>query len=86
MQTESHAPTRELRSERPRGEKLASWQSVRDEERKRYMKIVFRFLLTRARQGMIIFIPEGSDEDPTRLHEYYGGTHVYFKSLGVEEL
>lgn len=59
------------------------WQNIRKEERKRYLLNAYRVLLTRARQGMIIVVPEGSSEDHTRLPEYYDGTFNYLKSLGI---
>ena len=54
----------------------------------------YRVLLTRARSGMIICVPEGNPnknlngfwEDSTRLPEYYNGTYEYLKSLGFEEI
>ena len=42
--------------------------------------------MTRARQGMVIFIPQGNDKDESRLPKFYDGTYEYFKSLGIEEL
>ena len=62
------------------------WQRVNSEERRLYLKNAYRVLLTRARQGMIIFVPEGSDTDPTRPREFYDGTYDYLKGLGVEEI
>jgi len=59
------------------------WLNIRKEERKRYLLNAYRVLLTRARQGMIIVVPEGSLEDHTRLPEYYDGTFNYLKSLGI---
>lgn len=35
---------------------------------------------------MIIFVPEGDDEDPTRKREYYDGTYEYLKCIGIKEL
>ena len=43
-------------------------------------------LLTRARQGVVIFIPEGDKEDITRDPEYYDGTYQFLKDLGFDEL
>jgi len=59
------------------------WLNIRKEERQRYLVNAYRVLLTRARQGMIIIVPEGSSEDHTRLPEYYDGTFNYLKSLGI---
>ena len=64
------------------------------QETMKYMLNAYRVLLTRARAGMVICIPEGNDhktasgfwEDSTRLPEYYNGTYQYLKSLGLEEI
>lgn len=62
------------------------WQVVNDEDAKRYLKNAYRVLLTRARQGMVIFVPRGSNEDETRHHSFYDETYNYLLSLGVIEL
>jgi superfamily I DNA and/or RNA helicase len=51
-----------------------------------YLKNAYRVLLTRARQGLIIFIPEGNEKDYTRKREYYDGTYNYLKSIGIKEI
>ena len=59
-----------------------------------YMLNAYRVLLTRARAGMVICVPEGNSnknpsgywEDSTRLPEYYDDTYQYLKSLGIEEI
>ncbi|HRH44977.1 MAG TPA: DUF2075 domain-containing protein [Pyrinomonadaceae bacterium] len=62
------------------------WNKIRKEERKIYLKNAYRVLLTRARQGMVIVIPNGSLEDETRKPEFYDSTFEYLKSIGVEVL
>ncbi len=62
------------------------WKNINKEITKKYLLNTYRVLLTRARQGMIIFIPEGSKEDKTRLSEYYNGTFTYLKKIGLEEI
>jgi hypothetical protein len=62
------------------------WQSINSVERKKYLLNAYRVLLTRARQGMVIVIPEGSSEDHTRKKEYYDGTYNYLKSIGIKIL
>ena len=60
----------------------------------KYMLNAYRVLLTRARAGMVICVPEGNGnknpsgfwEDSTRLPEFYNGTYKYLKSLGIEEI
>jgi DUF2075 family protein len=59
-----------------------SWQNINSPERKLYLKNAYRVLLTRARQGMVIFVPEGNPDDPTRLPEFYDSTFNYLKSIG----
>lgn len=62
------------------------WNRIRKEQRQIYLKNAYRVLLTRARQGMVIFVPHGDDEDPTRLHEFYDHTFDYFHRIGLEDL
>jgi hypothetical protein len=59
------------------------WKNVLAPERKRYLCNAYRVLLTRARQGMVLFIPPGDSEDSTRLPKYYDATYDYLKSLGI---
>ncbi len=60
------------------------WENINKTELKRYLKNSYRVLLTRARQGMVIFVPAGDTEDPTRLPEFYDDTFYYLKSIGFE--
>lgn len=62
------------------------WNNVGLEEKRLYLKNTYRVLLTRARQGMAIFIPTGSDVDSTRKREYYDRTYNYLKQLGIREI
>lgn len=64
----------------------AKWNRVRKDERKRYLKNAYRVLLTRARQGMVIVVPPGESEDPTRAPEFYNSTFEYLKSVGLQVL
>lgn len=60
------------------------WQNIHKEMRKKYLINAYRVLLTRARQGMIIVIPEGNTEDYTRQPEFYDSTFNYLKSIGLQ--
>lgn len=64
----------------------AKWQNINDPIKKSYLKNAYRVLLTRARQGFVIFIPFGDSEDYSRPNEYYDGTYEYLKSIGIEEI
>ena len=59
-----------------------SWNHIRKEERKKYLKNAYRVLLTRARQGMVIVVPTGDSEDHTRKREYYDPTFEYLRKIG----
>ena len=59
------------------------WQTVRAEERKLYLTNAYRVLLTRARQGMVIFVPIGDDTDPTRPRTFYDETYAFLLRCGV---
>lgn len=60
------------------------WQNINKDERKLYLKNAYRVLLTRARQGMVIVVPEGNAEDYTRKAEYYDSTFEYLKEIGIK--
>lgn len=65
----------------------SKWQNVNKPERREYVKNAYRVLLTRARQGMVIFIPEGKyPPDKTRRPEFYDNTFEFLKSLGLVEI
>ncbi|MBN8566332.1 MAG: DUF2075 domain-containing protein [Flavobacteriales bacterium] len=66
--------------------KGTKWQSINSVEITNYLINSYRVLLTRARQGMIIYIPKGNNEDFTRPEFIYDGTFNFFKSIGIEEI
>ena len=64
----------------------SKWNKRHKEEQKRYLVNAYRVLLTRARQGMIIFVPKGVDPeiDPTRDKAYYDGIYNYLLQCGIQ--
>ncbi|MGB0428867.1 MAG: DUF2075 domain-containing protein [Bacteroidia bacterium] len=66
--------------------KGTKWQNINKEMDKEYLKNTYRVLLTRARQGMVLFVPEGSKLDHSRPQEYYDGTYQYLKEIGISEI
>lgn len=62
------------------------WQRINAAQRKLYQKNAYRVLLTRARQGMVVVVPEGNSEDYSRQPSYYDGTWDYLTSMGAEVL
>lgn len=64
----------------------ARWCNIANTDNRRYLRNAYRVLLTRARQGMIIFVPEGDQSDPTRSPEFYDSTFQYLTELGIPVL
>ena len=64
----------------------SAWNNVNAQERRQYLKNAYRVLLTRARQGMVIVVPDGNPTDVTRKPDFYDGTYQYLRSLGIEEI
>ncbi len=62
------------------------WNHIKKDERKKYQKNAYRVLLTRARQGMVIVIPNGDIEDPTRNKNYYDSTFNYLEEIGFRKI
>ncbi|RLL52253.1 DUF2075 domain-containing protein [Mariprofundus sp. EBB-1] len=60
------------------------WQRINKAERQMYLKNAYRVLLTRARQGMVIVVPQGDAEDPTRDSDFYDDTFDYLVSIGLQ--
>lgn len=61
----------------------SAWQRVNDEAKQRYVANSYRVLLTRARQGMIIFVPRGDEEDETRTARWYDDTAGFLLECGI---
>ena len=64
----------------------AKWTDVKKPERRQYLKNAYRVLLTRARQGMVIFVPPGAKRDKTRSPGFYEGVSQYLTDLGVPQV
>jgi hypothetical protein len=65
-----------------------NWKKIDKEENKNYQKNAYRVLLTRARQGLVIYVPKGEDpaKDPSRDSASYDATYDYLRSCGIQEL
>lgn len=65
------------------------WQNINKPINQQYQINAYRVLLTRARQGMIIVVPNGDNgvpPDETRKPEWYDGIYNYLGSIGIEEI
>ena len=64
----------------------SKWTSIHKADRRQYLRNAYRVLLTRARQGMVIFVPTGDSSDPTRTPAYYDSTFEYLEGIGIPVL
>lgn len=66
----------------------SSWQHINLSQDQVYLKNAYRVLLTRARQGFVIYVPAGANvlEDVTRDSEIYDSIFEYLKSCGIQEI
>lgn len=63
-----------------------AWKNIKDLERQKYLKNAYRVLLTRSRQGMVIVVPPGDKQDPTRHPSFYDPTYDYLRAIGFREI
>lgn len=62
------------------------WQNVNKATRQKYLENAYRVILTRARQGMVIYVSKGDRNDPTRLPKFYDGIAEFFTGCGIPEI
>jgi hypothetical protein len=62
------------------------WNQTRTVFEQQFLLNTYRVLLTRAREGMIIFVPEGDSRDKSRLPDFYNPIFEYLKACGIEEV
>lgn len=61
----------------------SKWQKIHAAHRQMYLKNAYRVLLTRARQGMVIVVPPGDHNDPTRDPSFYDPIYAYLIDIGL---
>lgn len=64
----------------------SNWCNINSEDNRSYLRNAYRVLLTRARQGMVIFVPPGDSSDHTRPPAFYDKTFCYLQDLGIPSL
>lgn len=62
------------------------WCNIANTDNQRYLRNAYRVILTRARQGMVLFVPPGDSSDPTRSPKFYDSTYQYLTELGIPTL
>lgn len=66
--------------------KGSRWQNIKQVEKQKYLLNAYRVLLTRARQGMVIYLPKADQNDWTRPQVLYDSTYQYLKQCGFDEI
>ncbi len=66
--------------------KGSQWESINDPARRAYLVNSYRVLLTRARQGLVVFVPRGSHDDITRPPTTYDEICNFLRTCGFEPL
>lgn len=66
--------------------KGTKWQNINQMEKQKYLLNTYRVLLTRARQGMVIYLPNVDDSDWTRPSELYDSTYQFLKACHLKEI
>jgi len=66
--------------------KGTQWQGVNEVTRRAYVANSYRVLLTRARQGLVVFVPEGDIEDVTRPPNVYDAIYTFLQKCGFQSL
>ena len=62
------------------------WREIKNEDNRRYLCNAYRVLLTRARQGMVIYVPRGDSGDRTRAGGIYDSTYRYLSEIGITQI
>lgn len=62
------------------------WLNIANANNRQYLRNAYRVLLTRARQGMVVFVPPGDPTDPTRSPAFYDSTFKYLTEIGIPTL
>lgn len=66
--------------------KGSRWTRIQSDADQRYLLNAYRVLLTRARQGMVMVVPNGDAQDPTRAPHFYDPLYQYLQQIGITEL
>jgi hypothetical protein len=62
------------------------WCNISKTDNRVYLRNAYRVLLTRARQGMVVFVPPGDTLDPTRSPVFYDTTFEYLAEIGLPQI
>jgi Uncharacterized conserved protein (DUF2075) len=63
--------------------KGATWRDIRSAIKQQYLLNKYRVLLSRAREGLIIWVPPGDPDDPTRESARLDRTAAFLERAGL---
>jgi len=63
-----------------------TWKANKDSQKHKYRINCYRVLLTRARQGMAVYVPRPDNSDSSRLHDQLETTSQFLIQCGMGEL
>jgi len=64
----------------------SKWNAIKNIDKQNFRRNAYRVLLTRARQGMILFAPRGDSDDTTNLPAEFDATADFLVRCGVTPL
>ena len=64
----------------------SAWSRMKQERHRRYRRNAYRVLLTRARQGVVIYVPTGDTDDPTQSPDAFDATAEFLLQCGVRKV
>jgi hypothetical protein len=70
----------------PRNMAAPNWRELSKEDRRRHRINGYRVLLTRARAGLVIYVPQGDPEDDTRRPSHFDATAQALVAAGCAPL
>src|SRR5207249_6010765 len=62
------------------------WKANKDPQKHKYRVNGYRVLLTRARQGIVVYVPRPDRSHSSRLHDQLDATAQFLILCGMEEL
>ncbi|QDH10972.1 DUF2075 domain-containing protein [Nocardioides dongxiaopingii] len=70
----------------PRKMRAPRWTFINDQQRRAFRLNAYRVLLTRARAGIVIYVPLGTESDATRLPADFQGIWTTLRAAGAQDL
>ena len=63
-----------------------AWENIEDDQEKTFLLNRYRILLSRAKNGMVIWVPPGDEFDKSTLPRFYNGVAEFMQNCGIPKL